>query len=94
MTLSHPSLALQGSPSGLPHSSGFPSAASQRVYRLVDQGGNPHPVLDDHYDSLDAAWGEAVRWWQEQASAGETMAIGLEVSTSAGCWRTLRHPGS
>ena len=26
--------------------------AGQRLYRLVDQYGDPHPVLDDLYDSL------------------------------------------
>lgn len=68
--------------------------AGQRLYRLVDQYGDPHPVLDDLYDSLEAAWSEAISWWRdhigpEQSSIG----IGVEVSTASGDWRTLRHPG-
>ena len=64
-----------------------------RSYRLVDQYGSPHPVLDDLYDSLESAWSEATLWWQAQAPAGpEPMDIGVEVSTSTGNWRTVRHP--
>jgi hypothetical protein len=67
----------------------------QRQFRLVDSQGAPHPVLDDLYDSLDAAWGEAMDWWQNQwgASTGP-VEIGVEVSTASGNWRTLRYPGS
>jgi hypothetical protein len=69
--------------------------AELRQYRLVDREGAPHPVLDDLYESLDAAWGEAVTWWNQQfdGSSGP-MEIGVEVSTLSGNWRTLRHPGS
>ena len=71
------------------------SSSSSRHYRLVDQQGCPHPVLDDLYDSLDAAWEEARRWWCEQVgSEREPVGIGIEVSTACGSWRTLRHPGS
>jgi hypothetical protein len=78
----------------------YPQASSKRghqeprLYRLVDQEGSPHPVLDDLYESLEAAWGEAMDWWQEQVGpqAGPVN-IGVEVSTSSGTWRTLRHPG-
>lgn len=64
-----------------------------RVYRLVDAQGNPHPILDDHYDSHEAAWAEAVRWWNLQKPIGQaTVEIGVEVSTSNGAWRTIRHP--
>ncbi|MFO0118721.1 MAG: hypothetical protein ACK512_01265, partial [Cyanobium sp.] len=42
---------------------GTGSAANQRVYRLVDHQGDPHPVLDDLYDTLDSAWSEALSWW-------------------------------
>ncbi|MEB3234959.1 MAG: hypothetical protein VKM98_05995 [Cyanobacteriota bacterium] len=66
-----------------------------RHYRLVDQQGSPHPVLDDLYDSLDAAWDEARAWWQEQFGCERgPVEIGIEVSTGCGSWRTLRHPGS
>lgn len=69
-------------------------SAGQRLYRLVDQYGDPHPVLDDLYDSLESAWSEAIHWWRghvghEQSPVG----IGVEVSTASGDWRTLRHPG-
>lgn len=65
-----------------------------RHYRLVDQQGSPHPVLDDLYDSLDAAWAEAIGWWQEQVGASQgPVEIGVEVSTASGDWRTLRYPG-
>jgi hypothetical protein len=49
-------------------------------------------VLDDLYDSPDAAWAEAQRWWCEYGREGEPMQIGMEVSTSSGDWRTLRPP--
>jgi hypothetical protein len=67
----------------------------QRHYRLVDGQGQPHPVLDDLYESLDAAWAEAMSWWQEQfGAAQQPVEIGVEVSTASGDWRTLRFPGS
>lgn len=66
-------------------------------YRLTDHQGAPHPVLDDLYDSLDAAWCDALAWWDRHVSSLsgriEPMAIGVEVSTSSGAWRTLRPPG-
>lgn len=77
------------------------SLRSPRLYRLVDQQGAPHPVLDDLYDSLETAWADAQSWWEDQrgqtAAAPESakaMAIGVEVSTASGDWRTLRHPGA
>jgi len=67
--------------------------ANQRVYRLVDHRGDPHPVLDDLYDTLDAAWSEALSWWHgERGPAAPPVGIGVEVSTGSGVWRTLRHP--
>jgi hypothetical protein len=67
--------------------------ANQRFYRLVDHRGDPHPVLDDLYDSLDAAWSEALSWWHgERGPAAPPVGIGVEVSTGSGVWRTLRHP--
>jgi hypothetical protein len=66
-------------------------------YRLIDHRGAPHPVLDDLYDSLDAAWSDALGWWDQHVSSLsgriEPMGIGVEVSTASGNWRTLRHPG-
>ena len=71
------------------------SSQSCRTYRLVDQQGDPHPVLDDLYDSLDAAWSEALHWWQEEFGPVQgPVGIGVEVSTLSGEWRTLRYPGT
>lgn len=68
------------------------------LYRLVDHRGAPHPVLDDLYDSLESAWSDALQWWDTHVSSVsgriEPMAIGVEVSTASGNWRTLRYPGS
>lgn len=70
-------------------------APSHRLYRLVDLEGEPHPVLDDLYDSLDSAWNEALAWWNEQfGTSTGPVGIGVEVSTTSGEWRTLRYPGS
>jgi hypothetical protein len=72
------------------------SLASSHVrhYRLVDRQGAPHPVLDDLYESLDAAWSEAMGWWQEHCGGSQgPVDIGVEVSTASGDWRTLRFPG-
>jgi hypothetical protein len=67
--------------------------ATSRHYRLVDQDGAPHPVLDDLYESLDAAWQEALAWHQrEGGGVQEPPGIGVEVSTASGDWRTVRHP--
>ena len=84
---------------------GFPSpAAAWRVYRLTDGRGLPHPVLDELFESLDAAHEAALNWIEQQsllsadAAPAERHALlclhfGLEVSTPSGDWRTLRHPG-
>lgn len=70
-------------------------SAGPRLYRLVDQHGEPHPILDDLYDSLEAAWSEAISWWRDHVGSEHTViGIGVEVSTASGEWRTLRHPGS
>jgi hypothetical protein len=62
---------------------------------LVDGQGNHHPVLDDLYETHEAAWAEAVRWWQLQNSSSQhAIEIGVEVSTANGEWRTIRHPCS
>ena len=84
------------SPGAGPSGLGQPcwGAPLQRQYRLVDSRGEPHPVLDDLYDSLDAAWSEAIGWWQNHSGSSQgPVGIGVEVSTTSGSWRTLRHPG-
>jgi hypothetical protein len=87
------SMTITSRPSALFRGSAFLEAP--RAYRLVDAQGSPHPVLDDHYDSHEAAWAEALSWWEMQdRSSHEPINIGVEVSTSNGDWRTIRHPGS
>ena len=88
-------LMLSSLPAGLsgPGTSSF--LAQRRMYRLVDAQGHPHPVLDDLYETHEGAWAEAVRWWCLQVSSSqEAIGIGVEVSTSNGEWRTIRHPCS
>lgn len=71
------------------------SRSTSRFYRLVDQKGEQHPVLDGLYDSLDAAWSEALTWWSNEIGPAQgPVGIGVEVSTASGSWRTLRYPGS
>lgn len=66
---------------------------TSRVFRLVNERGEPHPVVDDHFESCDAAWAEALHWWRSQAHAsGDPIGIGIEVSTPSGDWRTIRPP--
>jgi hypothetical protein len=91
----------------LPHSfrsHAASSAPARRQYRLTDGRGQPHPVLDELFDCLDAAHEAALDWIEQQwplpadAPPGERHALlclhfGLEVSTPSGDWRTLRHPG-
>lgn len=73
----------------------MPSTLNSRAYRLVDARGEPHPVLDDLYESMEAAWAEAVDWWaNQQHPARDPIGIGVEVSTSNGGWRTIRYPCS
>ncbi len=50
-------------------------------------------MLDDLYDSQEAAWTEALRWWELQSESSQLpIGIGVEVSTLNGAWRTIRHP--
>jgi hypothetical protein len=68
-------------------------ATGTRLYRLVDPQGAPHPVLDDLYDSLEAAWADARSWWQSETGGDpDPLEIGVEVSTGSGAWRSLRAP--
>ncbi len=71
------------------------STRQPRRYRLVDQQGQPHDELDEHFDSIEDAWSFATCWWQQQQPAGALdvqVGLGLEVSTESGNWRTIRHP--
>ena len=63
------------------------------IYRLAALDGTPHPVLDAPYESIDAAIGAAKNWSNGQGintSLGQR-AIGIEVKTRSGSWRTIRY---
>jgi hypothetical protein len=77
----------------------FSAPEVRRVYRFVDRSGQPHPILDDQFESLDAAWEAAQAWLEDRGLCAEAMPaalaeeFGIEVTTANGHWRTLRHPG-
>ncbi len=61
------------------------------VYRLIGMDGQPHPVLDTQYESMDAAI-KAVKIWNSKESVDchdSSSSIGIEVMTSNGSWRTI-----
>ena len=61
------------------------------VYRLIGLDGRPHPILDTQYESMEAAI-RAVRKWNSDPKLGcieTSAAIGVEVLTSNGTWRTV-----
>lgn len=76
-----------------------------RCYRLTDGLGQPHPELDELFESLEAAQEAALAWIDRQQIVCEPVTdaerlqalglhFGLEVSTPSGVWRTLRHAGA
>ena len=76
----------------------------QRLYRLTDGRGQPHPVLDELFESREQALETALEWLQQQgvldaqADPREcerqlALHVGLDMSTPSGDWRTLRHAG-
>ena len=77
----------------------FSAPEIRRIYRFVDRSGQPHPILDDHFESLDGAWEAAQTWLGDRGLTGAAVAaalaeeFGIEVTTANGHWRTLRHPG-
>lgn len=82
--------------------SGFPAA--ERLYRLTDTRGLPHPVLDESFETREQALDAALDWLRQQglldphADPHEqerqlALQVGLEMSTPSGDWRTLRHAG-
>jgi hypothetical protein len=74
------------------------TSPQSRRYRLVDQQGQPHPELDEHFESSEEAWDFARRWWNRTGDSryghpdDSPIGLGVEVSTESGHWRTLRHP--
>ena len=82
----------------------FPSSSTPALFRLTDRSGEPHPVLDDWFDSLESAQEAALSWLIDQGliapgtnSAEQlqhlSLYVGLERRTSTGAWRTLRYAG-
>lgn len=67
---------------------------SQSLYRLVGLDGRPHHVLDAPYESIEAAIAAATEWTEGQglACSLSERAIGIQVSTVNGSWRTIRYP--
>ena len=64
------------------------------LYRLVGLDGSPQPVLDAPYYSMEAAVNAAKDWCYGQGvnSSLSERAIGVEVMTLSGSWRTIRYP--
>jgi hypothetical protein len=63
-----------------------------RSYRLIDPLLQPHPYLDGLYDSMEEALRDAIRWVEALGPDADNPAIGLEVSTGSGDWRTILQP--
>ncbi len=66
----------------------------QKKYRLVGLDGALHPVLDAPYESLEAAMSAASTWCEGQGlcCSSSDRAIGIEVMTHSGSWRTVKYP--
>jgi hypothetical protein len=88
-------------PGPLPFPSRSPRPASPLFagrpphFRLVAVPGFTHHEMDALYETLDAAWKDALRWWTARGGdPARPCELGVEVSTRSGQWRTVRHPGS
>ncbi len=68
--------------------------SQRKLYRLAGLDGGPHSVLDAPYDSFEAAMTAAKEWCDGQGlqCSLSKRAIGVEVLTSNGSWRTIRYP--
>ncbi len=64
------------------------------VFRLIGLDGMPHKVLDAPYESIEAALSAANNWCDGQGMQSSLIdrAIGVEVMTINGSWRTVRYP--
>ena len=71
-------------------------AFQQTLYRLAGLDGSPHPVLDAPYESIEAAMVAAQDWCDGQGlnCSLSQRAIGVEVLTRSGSWRTVGYPPS
>lgn len=63
-------------------------------YRLVGLDGQPHPVLDACYETLELAMADAVRWCSSQGASPGTgqQGVAVQVTTRHGDWRTIGYP--
>jgi len=73
-------------------SAGQGGSLAPRAYRLIDALLQPHPQLDGLYDSIEEAIRDAIAWVEGLGPDADAASIGLEVSTRAGEWRTIRLP--
>ena len=66
------------------------------LYRIVGLDGMPHPVLDMPYESKDSAMLAANQWCKGQGldCSLSYRAIGVEVLTKSGSWRTVGYPSN
>ncbi len=66
----------------------------KKLYRLIGLDGSPHPVLDAPYESMEAALDAAKNWCEGQGLKCpiKQRAIGIEVMTVSGSWRTVKYP--
>ena len=69
-------------------------ALKRNLYRLTGLDGLPHHVLDDPYESIDAALKAAKVWCTGQGLSCtiKDRGIGVEVLSGNGTWRTVCYP--
>ena len=68
-------------------------AFKRNLYRLTGLDGAPHHVLDAPYESIEAALSAANNWADGQGLKSSLIdrAIGVEVLTINGSWRTVSY---
>ena len=71
-------------------------ALKRNQYRLTGLDGTPHHVLDDPYESIDAALLAAKVWCDGQGLACtiKDRGIGVQVLAGNGTWRTVCYPSN
>ena len=71
-------------------------ALKKNLYRLTGLDGAPHHVLDDPYESIDAALKAAKVWCNGQGLSCtiKDKGIGVEVLVENGTWRTVCYPSN
>tara|TARA_Y100001968_G_scaffold19555_1_gene15364 strand:- start:747 stop:986 length:240 start_codon:yes stop_codon:yes gene_type:complete len=71
-------------------------AFKRSLYRLIGLDGAPHYVLDDLYESIDAALKAAKMWCNGQGLSCniKDRGIGVQVLVGNGTWRTICYPSN